>query len=269
MDKELDMFDWLFNYPTLPVSVLAGFGFAAITLLGILVLAPFTREWLHRDHSSNEIIGITLDGFTALYGILLGLLAVGAYEKINDMDDIVSKEASSISVLYRDFRGYPQPLRQNLEDGLRGYATEVVEKSWPQQARQLMPTGESQYIDAVFDLLISFKPGDKGEEIIHATTLNRFNELLDNRRSRLTNLNSRIPSILWWLVGLGAAINLILICLLDFERRIHILFGGTLSFFVGVMIFVIAAMDNPFSGADRIGPDAIRQVLNSPSMSKK
>lgn len=263
------MFDWLFNYPTLFVASFAGLSFTGLTAAGIFLLGPLKRIWSHGRDSPNEIIGITLEGFTALYGILLGLLAVGAYEKINDMDDIVSKEASSISVLYRDFRGYPQPLRRKLEDGLKGYATEVVERSWPQQARQTVPTGESAYIDSLFDLLISFKPTDKGEEIIHSTTMNQFNELLDNRRSRLTNLNSRIPEILWWLVGLGATINLLLICLMDFERKIHVVFGGTLSFFIGVMIFVIAAMDNPFSGADRIGPDAIKQVLESPSLTKR
>jgi hypothetical protein len=36
-----------------------------------------------------------------------------------------------------------------------------------------------------------------------------------------------------------------------------------LAFYIGSMIFVIAAMDNPFSGSDRVRPEAIQELLNS------
>lgn len=102
------------NYPPIYVGVLAGILFSAITILGIFFFDPLTKSWVHGQFSSNEIIGITLDGFTAIYGILLGLLAIGAYENVSSMEDIVSKEATNISVLYRDFRGYPKLVQQRL-----------------------------------------------------------------------------------------------------------------------------------------------------------
>ena len=104
------MLDIIQNHSPIYVGLLAGFLFSAITIFGIVIFDPITKTWLHGNVSSNEIIGITLDGFTAIYGILLGLLAVGAYENVNSMEDIVSKEATNISVLYRDFRGYPEPM---------------------------------------------------------------------------------------------------------------------------------------------------------------
>ena len=112
---------------------------------------------------------------------------------------------------------------------------------------------------------MSFEPKTKGEEIFHAETLSQFNSLMEIRRSRIANLDSKIPAILWWLVGLGALINILLICLLDFDRIIHCIFGGTLSFYIGVMIFFIASMDRPFAGSNRVCPDAIQQVLDSPA----
>jgi hypothetical protein len=262
------MIDRLFDYPALYVSVAFGLLFAFVAAALIVALKPLMRARAERDGAVNGIVEITLNGFSALYGILLGLLAVGAYENLNNMGDVVSKEASAISVLYRDFRGYPEPVRSKLEQGLRAYAHHVVEKSFVQQADRQRPTGESDLIDAVFDTLISFEPRSKAQEILHAETIAQFNTLMEARRTRLTNLSAGIPDILWWIVALGAVINLLLIGLLDFPLAPHLAFGCLLAFFIGAMIFVIASMDNPFSGADRVRPDAIQLVIDGPSMQR-
>ena len=262
------MLDQIFDYPALYMSIIFGLLFALATAIGIFTFKPLVRSSLHREGSRNDLVEITLSGFSSLYGILLGLLAVGAYENLNNMEDIVSKEASAISVLYRDFRGYPEPIRGKLEQGLRNYAQHVADKSFPQQAQRQRPTGESDLIDRVFDTLISFTPKGKAEELLHAEALGQFNNLMEARRTRLTNLTSAIPNILWWIVGLGAGINLILICMLDFPVVPHVIFGGLLAFYIGAMLFVVASMDNPFSGADRVRPTAIQLVIDSPSMQR-
>lgn len=262
------MIDRLFDYPALYVSVVFGLLFAFVAATLIIALKPLMRASVKRDGEVNGLVEITLNGFSALYGILLGLLAVGAYENLNNMGDVVSKEASAISVLYRDFRGYPEAVRPKLEQELRAYARHVVEKSFVQQANRQRPTGESDLIDAVFDTLISFEPRSKAQEILHAETIAQFNTLMEARRTRLTNLSAGIPAVLWWIVALGAIINLLLIGLLDFPLAPHLAFGCLLAFFIGAMIFVIASMDNPFSGADRVRPDAIQLVIEGPAMQR-
>ncbi len=260
------MIDRLFDYPALSMSIASGFFFAVATAIGIVALKPVVRLRQSREGSGGDIVEVTLNGFSLLYGILLGLLAVGAYENLDNMEKIVSREASAISVLYRDFRGYPEASRGKLQQGLRNYARQVADKSFAEQALGRTPTGESDLIDELFDALASFAPKSKAEEILHAQALSQFNNLMDARRTRLTNLTSRIPAILWWIVGLGAAINLLLISMLDFPLAEHLTFGGLLAFFIGAMIFVIASMDNPFSGAERVSAQAIQLVIEGPAM---
>ena len=81
-------------------------------------------------------------------------------------------------------------------------------------------------------------------------------------------MDSKIPDILWWLVMLGAAITISLICLLNYGLKSHLIFGGILSFYVGAMIAVIASMDSPFVGANSIDPQSIQKVIDSPSFHK-
>lgn len=56
------------------------------------------------------------------YGVLLGLLVVGAYENVDRISDVVTDEASTIASLYWNFDGFPEPARTNLQASLKDYA---------------------------------------------------------------------------------------------------------------------------------------------------
>ena len=110
---------------------------------------------------------------------------------------------------------------------------------------------------------LTFNPTEKREEIIHAETLRQFNTFVEPRRARLASVTTGIPAVLWWVVALGALINIGLIWMLDMEVHVHVLLGGALSLFLGIVIFLIAAMDNPFRGEVSVGPDAFQLVYET------
>ena len=53
----------------------------------------------------------------------------------------------------------------------------------------------------------------------------------------------------WYVVLIGALINIVLIWMLDMRFFTHLILGGLISFFLGVMIFLLIAMDQPLRGA--------------------
>jgi hypothetical protein len=55
--------------------------------------------------------------------------------------------------------------------------------------------------------------------------------------------------VFWYVVLIGALINIILIWMLDMRFFTHLILGGLLSFFLGVMVFLLIAMDQPLRGA--------------------
>lgn len=253
----------IFDYPAIPMSIAVGLAFALIAALGIIAVKRFLHPRLHGGESANHVVETTLTVFSAFYGILLGLLAVGAYGNLNTVGDDVAKEASAISVLYWNFEEFPQPVRGHLQSDLRTYAQELVDHSFEQHSRGLKPTDERRMIRGIFDTLSSFEPKTAREESLHREALRQLSDLQDARNGRLSNINVGIPLVLWWIVGLGAAITLLLICLLDFPLKAHLAFGGLLAFFIGAMIYVIGAMDNPYSGAERVGAERIQELLDA------
>lgn len=59
---------------------------------------------------------------------------------------------------------------------------------------------------------------------------------------------------MWYVVIIGAVINIALVWLFDMRLFAHFLLGGTLAFFLGAMILLIAAMDNPYRGEVSVSP---------------
>lgn len=253
----------LFDYPAIPMSIAAGLVLAVVVAAGIVFEDRFLRKRLHRDARVNDVVQTILTVFSALYGILLGLLAVGAYENMNSVEGTLTKEASTISVLFWNFRELPEPVRTNLQDGLQAYTREIVDHSLDQQAGGVKPAGEQPLIRTLFDTLNSFDPKTPREVSLQSEARRQLNDLQSARRERLSSSGTGIPAVLWWIVGLGAAITMLLVCVLDFPQGPHILFGCLLAFFVGAMIYVIAEMDNPFSGAYRVGTQTFEELLDT------
>jgi hypothetical protein len=214
------------------------------------------------------MVGFALSSFSVLYGLLLGLLAVAAYQNFSSLSDIVTKEAASLAALYRDVGGYPEPTRSNLQNSLRDYTRYVIDQAWPQQRAGIVPSITLDELTVIDDALLAFKPTDKREEIIHAEALRQFNNLIELRRIRLANVKTGIPHVMWWVVAIGGLLNILLICMLDMEVHVHLILGGALSVFLGIVVFLIVALDNPFRGQVSVDAEPFQLVYETLMTSK-
>jgi len=104
---------------------------------------------------------------------------------------------------------------------------------------------------------------DKGQKIIHAETLRELNHYVQLRRSQLASVAAAIHAVLWYVVAIGALLSIILICLFGMELQVHLVLDGSLSLLLGMGIFLIVAMDNPFRREVSISADALRSVYES------
>jgi hypothetical protein len=87
------VFSWIYDVPPLLAIVAFGVAFVGIFWLGALILRPLVRKWLHHEPGLNATLGDYLQYFGVIYGLLLGLLAVGAYQNHADAEKSVVTEA--------------------------------------------------------------------------------------------------------------------------------------------------------------------------------
>jgi hypothetical protein len=237
--------------------------FLALSLTGLLLFRSRVSEWIHTETRANDLVGVALGSFSVLYGILLGLVAVGAYQNFSSVSDLVDREASSLSSLYLDVGQLPDPYRFTLQNDLRKYVRDTIDVGWPMQRKGVIPTGGTKRLNVFFDDLSAFKPTDKRTEFIFAEAFRQLNNLVELRRARLAAVTTGLPAVLWWVVGLGAFMNIVLVWMLDMEIHVHVILAAVLSLFLGLVIFLVAAMDCPFRGQVSVAPDALELVYQT------
>ena len=91
-----------------------------------------------------------------LYGLIAALTAVGVWQKYSQVSDTVSAEASAITSVWRDLGGYPQPLRDETRDVLRGYTEQIIRDAWPQQRLGQIPREGVAWMDRLQAKLFGF-----------------------------------------------------------------------------------------------------------------
>lgn len=231
-----------------------------ITWFGIIFFKPFIRFWLRKQSSSNDLVNYASAGFSLFYGLLLGLLSVATFDNAARVEASVDREASSIASLYRSVSAYPEPLRAELQYLLRDYTLYVIHKDWPAQSEGKIWNGGALRLQVIGKNILALEPTNNPQRLLQEQCIKYFDDLNNARQERLTGVSTAIPGVLWYVVAIGALINILLIWLLDMRFTLHMILGGIVSFFLGVMIFLISAMDRPLQGSVSISPEAYKTM---------
>ncbi len=254
------MFYWIYDIPTEQLALLIAGAFVLLSWLGCILVRPILRLFVRSRSGTNDIVGYILSCFCVFYGLLLGLIAVAAYQNYNQVESNVSREAIALTALYQDVKGYPEPHGQNLRWLLREYCRYVIKYAWPLQQKGVIPEGGRPRIVAFQEMLLAFEPQTKREEILHAETLHQFNVFYEARRTRLHAVTTGIPVVMWYVVIVGAIINIAMVWMFEMRFITQLVLGGLLAFFLGTVIFLIAAMDNPLRGEVSVSPEAFETL---------
>jgi len=134
-----------------------------------------------------------------------------------------------LAALYRSCEAYPEPLRGDLQALLRDYTLYVINKDWPAHQQRLVPMGGENGLLAFRRQLLSFQPQSKTQEIAQQATVQELARLMSAREQRLSGVSTSIPGTVWYAVWIGAAVNILLIWLLDMRLTLHLFLGGLIS----------------------------------------
>lgn len=253
---------WMDTLPATQLAIYCSAALVGLTWFGIIFLKPFIRFWLRKQVGSNDLVNYASAGFSLFYGLLLGLLSVTAFSNASGVAASADREAASIASLYRTVSAYPEPLRGEIQYLLRDYTQYVINKDWPAHNSGESWNGGNLRLQVIQQKLISLHPTSHTQNLLQDQSMKYFGELNDARQQRVTGVTTAIPGVLWYVLIIGALINIFLVWLLDMRLTLHLILGGILSFFLGVMIFLIAAMDRPLQGSVSVPPDAYRMMYN-------
>jgi hypothetical protein len=229
-----------------------------VTWAGIIFIKPFLRLLVGGEPNVNDTISYATSVFSLFYGLLMGLLAVAAYQNSEKVEHAIFQEAAALSTLYADMNSYPEPLRSDMKEMMRDYVLYTIHKDWPAHRRGEVLNGGANRADAMRQLLVEYRPRNVSEQILHREVVSAFHDFSKARQDRMAGVITRIPEVLWYAVAVGAIINITLLVMLKMRPVPHLVLGGVTSFFLGVIIFVIIALDDPLRGQSGLEPEAMQ-----------
>ena len=257
------MFDFLFD---LPLVITASVIIATLWLFAIVGLLLVRRHVLPRlriHHEDSELTATVVLSIMAFYGLAMALIAVSVFETYSDVSKIIAQEASELSALYRDASSYPEPIRPLLQKELRDYAQYVIHEAWPAQQRGQVAAGGSAMLNRFQDTLVSFEPVSEGQKLLHSEALRAYNEMIKARILRLDAVDTGLPRVMWVVIVAGALLSLSSTFFFKVEHThlqgIQVLLLAT---FIGLVIFMIVALDRPFRGELGLPPEPYQLVYD-------
>jgi len=251
---------------TLPLwllAILLNVWLGGIALIGLWVSRRFLLPRMRLGYDDAYAAAAIVQSVMMLYGLIAALTAVGVWQRYNDVANVVSAEATAITTLWRDTGGYPEPMRENTREILRGYSDQIVQEAWPKQRRGEVPSEGVEWMDRFQAVVYSFEPATESQKILHAETIRSFSNLVQHRRQRLDSVHAALPGVMWWVL-LPGAMGCLVLCLFFHVPNVYlhgIMLCG-LAGFLSMVLFVIITLDRLFTGEMGIPADSYQLIID-------
>ncbi len=251
---------WLYEIPTGLLCAIMIVVFSGGSLAGLAI----TRRWVGHWRQHNDVIAAFVAAVGVLYAVLLAMIAVACWNNYTTVDSLASQEANLVHALFRDLAAYPQPARDDLRHLLREYVDTVIHDEWPALKAGKDDPRAGLVVDQMFERWMTFQPKDETQRLADAEMLARLNTFQSIRENRIQDGVEGIDITLWAVVLVGAVINVGLTYLFWIEDiRLHRRLVFTLGLTIGLVVYLIMALDHPLWGDVSIPPKAFQAVAHS------
>jgi Protein of unknown function (DUF4239) len=203
------------------------------------------------------------------YAVLLGLMVVADWQDWQAAHDSATQEANELAAVFWLAHGLPEPEGRHIQELARSYARVEVRQEWPLMERGKSSPKAYELLDGMRASVEALHPTNDAQTVLYDNLLQRLHELGAARRARLLEAEEGLPAILWAVLLVGGVITVGFTYLFGLRSTtVHVLMVAALALIIGLVLFTVAALDYPFRGDVRIGPEAFEQVLGRFERSK-
>ena len=223
-----------------------------------------TRRYveLSRLRTNNEVAGFKFATVGVLYAVLLAFAVVVVWEKFNVADAEVAKEAGAASTVYLLTRGVDDEHGDAIRKATTEYLEVAIGKDWPAMARETDSPDATKALNDLYRAVLKFHSFSANEGIVIAEILRQVDNISDARRERLVRAEGVTPGVIWAVLFAGAVVTIAFTFFFGTENiRAQALMTGALSVMIFAGLLTIVAIDHPFAGTVKVGPDALAAVI--------
>ncbi|MER5301142.1 DUF4239 domain-containing protein [Streptomyces lasiicapitis] len=251
---------WLLNnFTTLTLAMLLGGGAVLVAVTGTLLLRRRLARLSHGAH--NDMLGVVLSMYAAIYGIILAFVVVAEWEALNDAETNVATEASQTAEVLRDASAFPPAQERRVTGAVGEYVHAIVEKQWPLMREGRPDPGVTNpQVVKLYQVFQDYEPRTESEKVYYEQSVTTLGEVAQARRTRLSDSQQSLPTLLNVLIYGGALVMLPLTFLYGIRSlRAQMMFVISVAGLIGVSLLLCLSLDHPFSGNLSVSPAPFKE----------
>ncbi len=252
------------TYLTTSPLWIAGLLFLGLGTLGamlgtVLVRRRFPLELLR---ANNEVAGFKFATVGVLYAVLLAFAVLVVWEKLNDGESNVALEAGAAATIFRLADSMDAEAGAELHAAIAAYLEAAITEDWPAMERGGESPAAIAALGAVYAALLRHEPDDLRGAAILEEGLSQLDLLTQARRARVGLALGTVPGVVWGVLLVGAFVTIGFTFFFGTANlRAQALMTGGLAFLMFSGLLIVIAIDRPFAGTVKLGPEPLVEVL--------
>jgi uncharacterized protein DUF4239 len=231
-----------------------------LSMLGPALVRRYVA--LDRLTINNEIAGFKFATVGVLYAVLLAFVIIVVWEKFSEAEANVVREAGAAENLYRLSQGLDDYDGPDLRKAVAAYVRAAMTDDWPAMDKGTINVGgpAKQALDAIYRMLSVLN--DERNRALVAEIFSQLDHMTEARRSRLNAAEGAVPNVIWLVLLGGAVVTIAFTFFFGMESLMsQTVMTGLLAILIFSELLVVIAVDRPFSGAVKVSPIALAEVL--------
>ena len=239
---------------------------ALITAVGLGVYVLTFR--LHSRYGSEETIG-EVRGATGnlmrvvgwLLCLILSMTFADVLGELGATETAIVSEAAAILDVHHDLRRFGSEETSEIHANLIEYTKSIIDDEWPALAQHRLSESTDAALRRLEDSILSLEGVEASQKTVQSRLTADMDLMSGYRMSRLHQASEPTPFTLW-IVIFGFLITMVLFGVYPIGRAMLVSMSLYTSF-IGVVIYVVLLMSNPFDDARILDPSSIEFALQT------
>jgi hypothetical protein len=231
-----------------------------LSMLGPVLVRRFVA--LENLATNNEVAGFKFATVGVLYAVLLAFSIVAVWEKFNDAQATVEREAGAAATIYHLAPGLGTSEGNAVHAAMTAYLRSAINDEWPAMADAHESKTTWQALQAIYAALLVPDTASQSDAALKSEIFYQLDLVTQARRTRLFAAEGEVPGPLWIVLFGGAVLTVIFTFFFGTKNlRAQIFMTGLLALLIFAELLIAVAFDRPFTGGISEGPDALAHVL--------
>ncbi|MGA9825618.1 MAG: hypothetical protein WBQ53_12375 [Methylocystis sp.] len=286
--------DWLLFFSALSpwkAAILLVILPAAVTMVGSIAVRRLFG--LERLVINNEVAGFKFAVVGIVYGLLLTLATISAWDKFSEAHVAVIEEAAAANAIYQ-LTNRPEQDQLAVRAALSKYLMLAIDKDWPameveQESEEVSGALNELYTDVIQliqkssvaraqimapaqtratgraqNVAVLPAPNEAMAQALAIELIKQLDNVTKSRRTRLHLSSGIVPDMMWCVLVVGATLTVVFTFFFGLANTVaQVSMTGILAAMIFMSLLMTLSFDHPFTGPVHIGPEPLKDLLKT------